>query len=206
MLTLMAVCGFTLLFLGVPFVITLIFTSLLSIAFFLPEINLTIVVQQILLGIRPVVLVCIPMFILAAGIIVEGESGGRLANLVRAYIGHIPGGLPIATNVSCTFFGAVSGSTQATVAAIGRTFRPLLLKAGYSSSFSLGLVINSAEVALLIPPSIGFIVYGVVTKTSIGQLFLAGVGPGFLICLLFSIFCFFYSKVKNIGLYPKASC
>jgi tripartite ATP-independent transporter DctM subunit len=80
----------------------------------------------------------------------------------------------------------------------------MLLKAGYSSSFTLGLIINASDVALLIPPSIGFIVYGVVTSTSIGKLFLAGIGPGIMIFILFSIFVYFYSKIRNIAILEKA--
>ncbi|MFH2112980.1 MAG: TRAP transporter large permease, partial [Spirochaetota bacterium] len=96
-------------------------------------------------------------------------------------------------------------STQATVAAIGGTMRPMLLKAGYSSSFSLGLIINASDIAFLIPPSIGFIVYGVVTSTSVGKLFLAGIGPGIMIFLMFSLYCYVYSRVKKVGQLPKAS-
>ena len=81
----------------------------------------------------------------------------------------------------------------------------MLLEAGYNSSFTLGLIINSSDIAFLIPPSIGFIVYGVATSTSIGMLFLAGVFPGLLILVMFSIYCYFYSKVKKVGVLPKAS-
>ena len=83
--------------------------------------------------------------------------------------------------------------------------RPMLLKAGYPSPFTLGLIINASDIAYLIPPSIGFIVYGVATSTSIGQLFLAGIIPGILVFLLFSLYSYIYSKVKNIGQSPKAS-
>jgi len=91
------------------------------------------------------------------------------------------------------------------VAAIGGTMRPMLLEAGYNSPFTLGLIINSSDIAFLIPPSIGFIVYGVATNTSIGKLFLAGIGPGLLIFFMFSIYCYFYSRIKKVGLAPKAS-
>jgi tripartite ATP-independent transporter DctM subunit len=117
----------------------------------------------------------------------------------------MPGGLAITTNASCTLFGAVSGSTQATVAAIGGTMRPMLLEAGYKSSFTLGLIINASDIAFLIPPSIGFIVYGVATSTSIGMLFLAGVFPGLMILLMFSTYCFVYSKIKKVGVLPRAN-
>jgi tripartite ATP-independent transporter DctM subunit len=145
------------------------------------------------------------MFILGANIITSGEAAPRLINMVKSFVGHIHGGLPITTNASCTLFGAVSGSTQATVAAIGGTMRPMLLKAGYNSSFTLGLIINSSDIALLIPPSIGFIVYGVVTSTSIGKLFLAGIIPGLIIFLFFSIYSYVYSRIMKVGVLPKAS-
>jgi tripartite ATP-independent transporter DctM subunit len=145
------------------------------------------------------------MFILAANIITSGRSAEKLIAMVKSFVGHIPGGLPITANACCTIFGGVSGSTQATVAAIGGTMRPMLLDAGYPSSFTLGLIINASDIAYLIPPSIGFIVYGVATSTSIGKLFLAGIIPGVLVFLLFSAYSLFYSKIKGIGLYPKAN-
>ena len=108
--------------------------------------------------------------------------------------------LPITTAVSCALFGAMSGSTQATVVAIGGPLRPRLLEAGYSQSFSTALIINASDVALLIPPSIGMIVYGVVTGTSIGELFIAGIGPGLLILVLFAAAC----RVASAGMPPAA--
>jgi tripartite ATP-independent transporter DctM subunit len=165
----------------------------------------TTMVQQVITGVTPPALVCVPMFILSASIITSGESAGRLIKMIKAFVGHLPGGLPITTNSSCTLFGAVSGSTQATVAAIGGTMRPMLLEAGYPSSFTLGLIINSSDIAFLIPPSIGFIVYGVATSTSIGMLFLAGVFPGLMILMMFSVYSYFYSKTKKVGVLPKAS-
>jgi len=193
------------LMLGFPFVIVLLGPLLAYLGITMPNMNMQVVIQQVINGFVPPSLVCVPMFILAANIMTSGKAAARLVEMIRVFVGHIPGGLAITTNASCTLFGAVSGSTQATVSAIGGTMRPMLLKAGYSSSFSLGLIINASDIALLIPPSIGFIVYGVVTSTSIGKLFLAGIGPGILIFVLFSIFVFFYSKVKNIAIMEKAS-
>jgi C4-dicarboxylate transporter, DctM subunit len=195
----------SMLLLGFPFMVVILGSLLLHIGISFPTFNFTVLVQQIINGMTPPALVCVPMFILGANIITSGEAAPRLINMVKAFVGHIPGGLPITTNASCTLFGAVSGSTQATVAAIGGTMRPMLLKAGYNSSFTLGLIINSSDIALLIPPSIGFIVYGVVTSTSIGKLFLAGIFPGLLIFVMFSIYCYFYSRVKKVGVLPKAS-
>lgn len=198
----------SMLLIGFPFMIILLASLIIYISFNMPEMApklLTIIVQQVITGISPPALVCVPMFILSASIVTSGESAVRLIRMLQTFVAHLPGGLPITTNASCTLFGAVSGSTQATVAAIGGTMRPMLLQAGYPSSFTLGLIINSSDIAFLIPPSIGFIVYGVATSTSIGMLFMAGILPGLLIMLLFSIYCYVYSKMKDIPLQPKCS-
>ena len=202
---LMVSCMVALLLLGFPFMVVLLGSLLLYLAVYLPAFNQTVLVQQMITGIIPPALVAVPMFILAATLITSGQSAKRLIRMVQTFVGHLPGGLAMTTNASCTLFGAVSGSTQATVAAIGGTLRPMLLEAGYPSSFTLGLIINASDIAFLIPPSIGFIVYGVVTGTSIGKLFLAGVGPGLLIFVLFSLYCVFYSKRHKIGCLPKAT-
>jgi tripartite ATP-independent transporter DctM subunit len=196
------------LLLGFPFMVTLLGSLILYITVYMPEFApkmMVTMVQQVIAGVTPPALVCVPMFILSASIITSGESATRLIRMIKVFVGHLPGGLPITTNASCTLFGAVSGSTQATVAAIGGTMRPMLLEAGYKSSFTLGLIINSSDIAFLIPPSIGFIVYGVATSTSIGMLFLAGILPGLMILVMFSVYCYVYSKVTNVGTLPKAS-
>lgn len=195
----------TMLLFGFPFMVVLLGSLILYILVYMPGFNFLVLVQQILTGVTPPALVCVPMFILAANIITSGRSAEKLIHMVKSFVGHIPGGLPITANACCTIFGGVSGSTQATVAAIGGTMRPMLLEAGYPSSFTLGLIINASDIAYLIPPSIGFIVYGVATSTSIGKLFLAGIIPGILVFFLFSLYSFFYSKVKNIGRSPKAN-
>ncbi len=200
-LVIMLLCGF-------PFMVTLLGSLIFYIFFYMPDLGprlMMTIVQQIVSGITPPALVCVPMFILSASIITSGKSAGKLIQMIKTFVGHLPGGLPITTNASCTLFGSVSGSTQATVAAIGGTMRPMLLQAGYPSSFTLGLIINSSDIAFLIPPSIGFIVYGVATNTSIGMLFLSGILPGLLILLLFSIYCYAYSKIKGIGVLPRSS-
>ncbi|MBN2050595.1 MAG: TRAP transporter large permease [Spirochaetales bacterium] len=195
----------SMLLLGFPFVVVIFGSLLLHLNLAFPNFNFTVLIQQMVTGMSPPALVCVPMFILGASIMTSGQAAPRLINMVKAFVGHIPGGLAITTNASCTLFGAVSGSTQATVAAIGGTMRPMLLKAGYNSSFTLGLIINASDIAFLIPPSIGFIVYGVVTSTSVGKLFLSGIVPGLLILVLFSIYCFIYSKIKKVGVLPKTT-
>ncbi len=207
-MTLFGISLATMLLLGFPFMVTLLGSLILYLYVYMPDLAprlMGAMVQQVITGVTPPALVCVPMFILSASIITSGESAGRLIRMIKTFVGHLPGGLPITTNVSCTLFGAVSGSTQATVAAIGGTMRPMLLEAGYKSSFTLGLIVNSSDIAFLIPPSIGFIVYGVATSTSIGMLFLAGVFPGLMILLMFSTYCFFYSKIKDVGRLPRAT-
>ena len=162
-------------------------------------------IQQMMAGIRPAALIAVPMFILSADIMTRGKSAGKLIDLVMAFVGHIKGGLAVSTAGACAVFGAVSGSTQATVVAIGAPLRPRLLKGGYKDSFILALIVNSSDIAFLIPPSIGMIIYGIVAKTSIPELFIAGIGPGLLILFLFSIYSMIYAVLNDIPTQPKAS-
>jgi len=203
-MTVFAVSMISMLLLGFPFMVVLLGSLILYITIYMPFMSPSVLVQQILTGVTPAALVCVPMFILSANLITSGKSAQKLIRMVQAFVGHLPGGLPITANASCTLFGSVSGSTQATVAAIGGTMRPMLQKAGYPSSFSIGLIINASDIAYLIPPSIGFIVYGVATSTSIGKLFLAGVLPGVLVFFLFSLYSYLYSKKNKIGQLPRA--
>ncbi|WP_306120109.1 MULTISPECIES: TRAP transporter large permease [unclassified Roseitalea] len=160
-------------------------------------------IQQIMAGIRPASLIAVPMFIFAADIMTRGQSAGRLIDMVMSFVGHLKGGLAVSTATACTMFGAVSGSTQATVVAIGSPLRPRMLKAGYSDSFVLALIVNASDIAFLIPPSIGMIIYGVVSGTSIAELFIAGIGPGLLILVLFSIYSWIYAVRMGVPTEPK---
>lgn len=186
-----------LLLLGFPMMVPLAAGAFLTLTTHFPSVNPSMLIQQLIGGVQPVSLTAVPLFIFAADIMTSGQIADRLLNVVVKFIGHKRGGLPIATTIACTLFGAVSGSTQATVVAIGGPLRPKLLDAGYSPTFSTALIINAAEIALLIPPSIYMIVYGVVGGASVGELFIAGVGPGVLICLFFSVYCWFVSKREN---------
>lgn len=162
-------------------------------------------IQQMMGGIRPASLIAVPMFILSADIMTRGHSAGRLIDLVMSFVGHIKGGLAVSTAGACAMFGAVSGSTQATVVAIGSPLRPKLLAGGYKDSFILALIVNSSDIAFLIPPSIGMIIYGVVSKTSIPELFIAGIGPGLLILFMFSAYSVIYAYRHDIPTQPKST-
>jgi tripartite ATP-independent transporter DctM subunit len=195
-----------LLLLGFPMMIPLIAGAFIGFLMLFGDLARTeTMVQQMMAGIRPASLIAVPMFIFAADIMTRGQSAGRLINVVMAYIGHIRGGLAISTAAACTMFGAVSGSTQATVVAIGSPLRPRMLQAGYKDSFVLALIVNASDIAFLIPPSIGMIIYGVVSSTSIAELFIAGIGPGLLILLLFSLYAYIYAVRNNVPTEPKAT-
>ena len=166
--------------------------------------QLETMVQQMMGGIRPASLIAVPMFIFAADIMTRGQSAGRLIDMVMSFVGHLKGGLAVSTATACTMFGAVSGSTQATVVAIGSPLRPRMLKAGYKDSFILALIVNSSDIAFLIPPSIGMIIYGVVSNTSIAELFIAGIGPGLLILFMFSVYSVIYAIRHNVPTEDKS--
>ena len=194
-----------LLLLGFPMMIPLITAAFVGFYMMLGGFGqMETMVQQMLAGIRPASLIAVPMFIFAADIMTRGQSAGRLIDMVMSFVGHIRGGLAVSTAAACTMFGAVSGSTQATVVAVGGPLRPRMLKAGYKDSFILALIVNASDIAFLIPPSIGMIIYGVVSNTSIAELFIAGIGPGLLILLLFSIYSVIYATINEVPTEPKA--
>ncbi len=204
--TLMLVAMIVLLMLGFPMMIPLTVGALIGFVMMFDGFGqMNTFIQQMMGGIRPAALIAVPMFILAADIMTRGQSATRLINMVMAFIGHIKGGLAVSTAASCTLFGAVSGSTQATVVAVGSPLRPRMLKAGYKDPFTLALIINASDIAFLIPPSIGMIIYGVISGTSIGELFIAGIGPGLLILLMFSLYCMAYAWVKKVPTEPRSS-
>lgn len=151
----------------------------------LPDI---VIGQKIVGGINHSTLLAIPFFILAAEIMASGRIARDLTNLVKVFLGHRGGGMGHTTVAGCVAFGAVSGSAPATVAALGRIMYPELVAAGYRERFSLGLIVSSAEVALLIPPSITLIIYGWLTGTSITGLFAGGLVIGLFLAFAFSVY------------------
>ncbi|ASJ72070.1 TRAP transporter large permease [Granulosicoccus antarcticus] len=195
-----------LLLLGFPMMIPLIAGALVGVMVMFGDISKAeFMIQQMLGGIRPASLIAVPMFMLAADIMTRGHSADRLIDMVMVFVRHIKGGLAVSTSAACALFGAVSGSTQATVVAVGGPLRPRMLKGGYKDSFVLALIVNSSDIAFLIPPSIGMIIYGVVSKSSIPELFVAGIGPGLLILVLFSIYSMIYATMNGVPTEPAAS-
>lgn len=195
-----------LLFLSYPMIVPLSVGALIGLLHFSGA-DPQVIIQQMVTGISPNALIAVPMFILAADIMTRGHTASNLLGLIEAFVGHMRGGLPITTCISCTLFGSVSGSTQATVVSVGQIMRPKLLQAGYKDSFVMALIINASDIAFLIPPSIGLILYGTLANTSVGELFVAGIGPGIVLALLFSTYCYFYSikYADSINLIEKTS-
>ncbi|MBI3089196.1 MAG: TRAP transporter large permease [Candidatus Tectomicrobia bacterium] len=205
MVLLLAILAAALLVIGVPFFVSLMLPVAVALSVYLPHIPTNIVFHKMFGGLTPFALLAVPFFIFAADIIVRGTMARRLVDFVLCLVGHLPGGLAMTTIVSCTFFGAVSGSTQATVAAIGGIMYPAMLQAGYRKSFVLGLMVDASDIALLIPPSISMIIFGVVTNTSVGALFIAGIGPGITLALAFMVYAFFDSRKYKIPTRPRAT-
>ncbi len=152
------------------------------------------------------VLLAVPLFLLMSNVLLKGGVGRDLFNAVQSWVGHWPGGLAIATIISCALFSAISGSSVATAATIGTVAIPEMINRGYDRPFVLGLLAAGGTLGILIPPSIPMIVYGVITEESIVDLFLAGIGPGLLLSGMFILFSLGYARFG--GGYtpvPKAS-
>lgn len=184
--------------LNFPMYIAMIVAPLAVILTYFPNINPLLATQQLIAGVQPIVLLSVPMFIFAADIMCAGQTSNRLLDFVDTFVGHIHGGMAITTAATCTIFGAISGSTQATVVAIGKPMRNRLISSGYEDEDTTALIICSSIIALLIPPSISMIMYCVVTGASVGDLFKAGIIPGLIILFFFSLYNFFRAKKKGI--------
>lgn len=152
------------------------------------------------------VLLSVPLFLLMSNVLLKGGAGHRLFGAVQSWVGHWPGGLGIATVLSCAVFAAISGSSVACAATIGTVAIKEMTERGYAKPFVYGLVAAGGTLGILIPPSIPMIVYCVLTDDSIADMFLAGVGPGLLLCAMFIVFSFAYGKFgKGCRRAPKAS-
>jgi C4-dicarboxylate transporter DctM subunit len=140
------------------------------------------------------VLLSIPLFILAGNIMSQGSIAERLITVMRVATAPIPGGLAIATILSCAFFAAISGSSTVTLIAVGSIMYPALIQAGYSKRFALGSLCAAGTLGIIVPPSIPLILYGVMTQTSIADLFKAGIGPAVILTTLLGL----YALIKNM--------
>jgi C4-dicarboxylate transporter, DctM subunit len=150
-------------------------------------------------------LLAIPFFILAGNFLTTGGVAKRMINFAISAVGHLPGGLAIASVLACMLFAAVSGSSPATVVAIGSIVIAGMVKVGYTQSFATGVIVNAGTLCILIPPSITLVIYAAVTETSVGRLFMAGVIPGILLGLSLMVAIYLAARIKKLPRQPKAS-
>ena len=161
--------------------------------------NMLISVKEMFNAINKFPLAAIPFFILAGNLMETGGISRRLVEFAKSIVGGVQGGLPMTCVLTCMIFAAVSGSSVATTFAVGAILIPALIKHGYPTSYAAALQATSAELGVIIPPSIPMILYGVSAEVSIGELFIAGVGPGIFIGLSLMAFVWAYCKFKGWG-------
>ena len=186
---------FALLLLGVPVAFALAGTGLAMLVFggFSP----LMAPQAVLSTLDGFILLAVPLFLLMGNVLLKGGVGRDLFAAVQAWVGHWPGGLAVATILSCALFAAISGSSVATAATIGTVAIPEMTSRGYSTRHTYGLLAAGGTLGILIPPSIPMIVYGFVAEESVIALFLAGIGPGIALTLAFVVFAVLHARFSG---------
>jgi C4-dicarboxylate transporter DctM subunit len=164
-----------------------------------------IVSQRLFTGLESFALMAVPFFVLAGALLSEGGVAARIIRFAQALVGWMPGGLAMAAILACAFFATISGSSPATVAAIGAIMLPAMVKQGYPKRFAVGVITTSGSLGILIPPSIVMIIYAVSTSTSAGKLFIAGIVPGALLALLLMAVTYGTALWKRLPTLPRAS-
>lgn len=171
----------------------------------LQDFNLITVAERVFSGVNSTTTMAIPGFVFTGIIMTKGGISKYLIESLKAWLGHISGGMSIVTILACMIFAAISGSSVATAAAIGSIMIPGMINAGYSKKYAMGLVAASGTLGILIPPSVSLILYGAVTNSSIGDLFLAGIFPGIFLGGVLIITAIIYARVKKFGQLDKAT-
>ena len=185
---------------GMPISISLGLT-VLSFLFAFTTVPIESVALKLFTGIEKFEIMAIPFFILAGNFLTHGGVAKRMIKFATSMVGHFPGGLGLSAVVACSLFAAVSGSSPATVVAIGSILMPAMVKAGYPSKYGAGIVASAGGLGILIPPSIAMVMYAVSTNSSIGALFMAGVIPGLVLATMLLGTTWWIAKRNN---YPRA--
>ncbi|HDZ73051.1 MAG TPA: TRAP transporter large permease [Aurantimonas coralicida] len=193
---LLALVGFFAL--GLPIAIAIAAASIGGLVFF-TSLPLLVVAQQLMTKLDSFPLMAVPFFILAGNLMEAAGISGRLVEFAKTMVGGVRGGLACSCVLTCMIFAAVSGSSVATTFAIGAIVIPAMTKHGYPTGFAAALQATSAELGVIIPPSIPLILYGVSAEVSIGDLFIAGLGPGLLIGLALTLFVYVYCRKNKWG-------
>ena len=189
---------------GMPISISLGLT-VLTFFFTMTDIPIESVALKLFTGIEKFEIMAIPFFILAGNFLTHGGVARRMINFATAMVGHWHGGLGLAGVMACALFAAVSGSSPATVVAIGSILLPAMVKQGFPNSFCAGVITTSGALGILIPPSIVMVMYSVATNTSVGQLFMAGVVPGLMLAGLLGLTTWYRARKYNYPRLAKAS-
>ena len=195
---------FVFLGIGMPIAMCLGLASILTILLFEPD-SLASLSLKFFQTMEQFTLLAIPFFILAGNFLTTGGVARRMINFAISAVGHLPGGLAIASVLACMLFAAVSGSSPATVVAIGSIVIAGMVKVGYSQSFATGVIVNAGTLGILIPPSIVMVVYAAATESSVGRLFMAGVIPGILLGAALMIAIYVAARIKNLPRQPRTS-
>ena len=189
---------------GMPISIALGLT-VLTFLFTMTEVPVQAVALKLFTGIEKFEIMAIPFFILAGNFLTHGGVARRMIVFATSMVGHWHGGLALSGVVACTLFAAVSGSSPATVVAIGSILLPAMLSQGYPKSFGTGVITTSGALGILIPPSIVMVMYSVSTNTSVGKLFLAGVVPGLVLATLLGLTTWVLARRRGYPRVPRAS-
>ena len=198
------ICLFAFMAIGMPVAISLGLSSLLTIAFFSQD-SLASMSIKLFETSEHYTLMAIPFFVLAGNLMSTGGVAKRMVRFAIAAVGHLRGGLAIASILACMLFAAVSGSSPATVVAIGSIVIAGMVKNGYPKEFAAGVICNAGTLGILIPPSIVMVVYAAVTEVSVGRLFMAGVIPGLLLGFMLMAAVWWRAGKLQIAPPPKAS-
>ncbi|SDO50909.1 C4-dicarboxylate TRAP transporter large permease protein DctM [Pseudomonas jinjuensis] len=195
---------FLLMFMGVPIAISLGLSGALTIMLFSPDSVRSLAIKLFETS-EHYTLLAIPFFLLAGAFMTTGGVARRLIDFANACVGHIRGGLAIAAVLACMLFAALSGSSPATVAAVGSIAIAGMVRSGYPQAFGAGIICNAGTLGILIPPSIVMVVYAAATETSVGRLFIAGVVPGLVLGVVLMVAIYLVAVKKQLPAMPRAS-
>ncbi|AXO61073.1 TRAP transporter large permease [Pseudomonas sp. phDV1] len=195
---------FLLMFIGVPIAASLGLAGSITIMLFSPDSVRSLAIKLFETS-EHYTLLAIPFFLLSGAFMTTGGVARRLIDFANACVGHIRGGLAIGAVLACMLFAALSGSSPATVAAVGSIAIAGMVRSGYPQAFGAGIVCNAGTLGILIPPSIVMVVYAAATEQSVGKLFMAGVIPGLMLGLVLMIAIYIVARIKKLPALPRAS-
>jgi C4-dicarboxylate transporter, DctM subunit len=195
---------FLFLFMGMPIAIALGLSSVLTILFFAQD-SLASLALKFFQTMENFTLLAIPFFILSGAFLTTGGVAKRLIVFATALVGHIRGGLAMGAVLSCMLFAAISGSSPATVVAIGTIVIGGMVRAGYSKEFASGVICNAGTLGILIPPSIPMVVYAAATESSVGRLFMAGFLPGLVLGVMLMAAIYVAARVLDLPRQPRVA-